>query len=59
MKLLFTCILVELAKNFIVCHSLKDHIVVCYEKFTVKTDRSYTDYPGCLIEKINTAKTHR
>ena len=59
MKLLFTYILVELAKNFIVCQNLKDHIVVCAEKFTVKTNRNYTDYPGCLIEKNNTAKTPR
>ena len=59
MKLLFTFILVALAKNIIDCQSLNDHIVVCNEKFTVKTNRNYTDYPGCLIEKNNTAKTPR
>ena len=59
MKLLFTYVLVALAKNLINCQSLKDRIIVCNEKFTVKTDRNYTDYKGCLIEKNNTAKTPR
>ena len=59
MKLLFTYILVALAQNIIDCHSLKDHIVVCAEKFTVKTNRNYADYTGCLIEKNNTAKSPR
>ena len=56
MKLFFTYILVALAKNLIVCQSLKDHLVVCNERFTVKTNRNYT---GCLIEKNDTAKTPR
>ena len=59
MKLLFTYILVALAKNIIDCQSLKDRIIVCNEKFIIKTYRNYTDYTGCLIEKNNTAKTPR
>ena len=60
MRLFLTYIyLVALAKNFIVGQSLKNHIVVCNEKFTEKTNKNYTDYPGCLIEKNNTAKTPR
>ena len=59
MKLLFTYILVALAKNIIDCQSLKDHLVVCNEKFTVETNRNYTDYSGCLIEKNKTAKAPR
>ena len=60
MKLFFTYIyLVALAKNLIVGQSLKGNIVVCNEKFTEKTNKNYTDYPGCLIEKNNTAKTPR
>ena len=59
MKLLFTYILIALAKDIIDCQSLKDRIKVCNEKFTVRTNRNYTDYTGCLIEKINTAKSPR
>ena len=59
MKLLFSYILVALAKNLIECQNLENSIIVCNEKFTVKTDRNYTDYKGCLIEKNNTAKTPR
>ena len=59
MKLLFTYILVALAKKLVECQSLKDHIVVCNEKFTLKRNRNYADYTGCLIEKNNTAKTPR
>ena len=59
MKLLLTYILFALAKNLIECQSLKGHIVVCNEKFLVKTNRNYSDYPGCLIEKNNTATTPR
>ena len=57
MKLLLTYFLVALAN--IDCQSLKDHIVVCNEKFTVETNRNYTDYSGCLIEKNKTAKAPR
>ena len=56
MKLLFAYILVALTKNLIECQSLKNYIVVCNDKFTVKTNRNYTD---CLIEKNDTAKTPR
>ena len=59
MKLLFTYILVALAKNIIDCQSLKDRIIVCNEKFIIKTYRNYTDYTGCLIEKNKTEKTPR
>ena len=59
MKLLFTYILVALAKNIIDCRSLKDRIKVCNEKFTIKTNRKYAYYTGCLIEKNSTAKTPR
>ena len=59
MKLLFTYILVALVKNLIVCQNMENSIVVCYEKFTVYTKINYTDYPGCLIEKNNTAKIPR
>ena len=63
MKLLFTCILVAMAKNFIVCirydNKLKSSVVVCHEKFTVKTTKNYTDYPRCLIEKNTTLTTPR
>ena len=59
MKLLFTYILIALAKNLIDCQNLKDHLVVCNEKFTGKTNMNYTDYPGCLIVKNNTVKSPR
>ena len=52
-----------MAKNFIVCirydKKLKSSVVVCYEKFTVKTTRNYTDYPRCQIEKNKISTTPR
>ena len=59
MKLSLTYILVALAKNLIDCQRMKNNVVICNEKFKVKTSRNYTDYPGCLIEKNYTAKTPR
>ena len=59
MKLLFTYILVALAKNLINCQSLKNRIIVCTEKFTTKAFRNYAYYTTCFIVKNNTAKTPR
>ena len=61
MRLILIYILVVLTKKVIVCQcedlnyqNLKKHIVLCREKFTEKTNRDYTNYTGCLIQKNNT-----
>ena len=51
MMLFYTCILVVLAKNFVKCQEVKKRVVFCNEKFTERTNRDYTNYTGCLIEK--------
>ena len=60
MRLLLIYILVIINKKGIVClfedfydQNLKEHVVLCREKFTKKTNRIYTNYSGCLIENNN------
>ena len=49
-----------MTKKGIVClcedwkyQNLKKSVVLCREKFTENTNRNYTNYTGCLIEKSN------
>ena len=51
MKLIITYILVILAENFTTCQFLKRRVIFCNEKFTENTNRSYTNYTGCLIQR--------
>ena len=32
---------------------MTENVVLCREKFTKKTNRIYTNYTGCLVEKNN------
>ena len=57
MRQLLISILVLMTKKGIVClcedlydQNLKEHVVLCREKFTKKTNRIYTNYTSCLIE---------
>ena len=66
MRLLLIYILVVLTNKGIVClckdfydQNLKEHVVLCREKFTKKTNRNYTNYTGCLIEKNDTMLSFR
>ena len=50
-----------MTKKGIVClckdlkyQNLKKSVVLCRKKFTDNTNRNYTNYTGCLIEKNNT-----
>ena len=51
MKLLATYILVILTESFTTCQFLKKRVIFCNEKFTENTNRSYTNYTGCLIQR--------
>ena len=49
---LFAYYLLILGKYFVKCQEEKKRVVFCTEKFTErKTNRDYTNYTGCLIEK--------
>ena len=56
MMLFFTCILLLLARKIINCQEVKKRVVFCNEKFTERTNRDYTNYTDCLIEKSKTEK---
>ena len=53
MKVLLMIFVTLLATTFTECQNPVERVIFCDEKFTVKTKRNYTNYSGCLIEKLN------
>ena len=51
MVLFYTCILLVLAKKIVNCQEVKNPVVFCNEKFTERTNRDYTNYRGCWVDK--------
>ena len=51
MMILLTCVLLLLAKSSVKCQEVKKRVVFCNEKFTKRTNRDYTNYRGCWVDK--------